>query len=160
MSSDAERKRELLKAWCGDFTGRFAVRLLGRAEPLDKDLALGRLKDLTTGLAVYLLFVEEKDGLAPVYIGRADDTLVRWGQHLDGWLAGKRSYAAWRRKLLDADGRALANLLLLVVPASAITQPPIPGFPCTVGSVEYQLVGLAEDAFPGRLLNHEGKGRC
>jgi hypothetical protein len=160
MSRDAERKRELLKAWWGGLIGQFAVRLLGRTEPLDKALALDRLKDVPTGLSVYLLFVEEKEGLVPVYIGRTDDTLGRWDQHLDGWLAGKRSYAAWRQKLLDAEGRANANLLLLVVPASAITQPPIPGFPTTAGAVEYQLVGLAEAAFPGRLLNHEGKGRC
>jgi hypothetical protein len=160
MSSDAERKRELLKVWWGDFTGRYAVRLLGRSEPLDKSLVLDRLMDVQAGPSVYLLFVEGKEVLVPVYIGRADDPVVRWDQHLDGWLAGKRSYAAWRKELLDKDGRSKDNLLLLVVPASAITRPPIPGFPTTAGSVEYQLVGLAEDAFPGRLLNHEGKGRC
>ena len=53
----------------------------------------------------------------------------------------------------DRDGRAAADLTLLVVPVAAITRPPIPGFPVTLGAVEYQLVGLVQDAHPGRLLN-------
>lgn len=47
----------------------------------------------------------------------------------------------------------------MVVPEDAISASPIPGFPTSVGSVEYQLVALAQDAFPGTLLNREGVGR-
>jgi hypothetical protein len=96
----------------------------------------------------------------PVYIGKTDDPMVRWRQHLDGWASGTGSYARWRQTLLDAEGRVRCPLTLLVVPAGAIVRAPLPGFPTTVGSVEYQLVGLAADTFPGRLLNSEGQGRC
>jgi len=47
----------------------------------------------------------------------------------------------------------------MVVPQDAIIAPPIPGFPTSVGSVEYQLVALAQDAFARTLLNREGVGR-
>jgi hypothetical protein len=94
------------------------------------------------------------------FLGKTDDPMARWRQHLDGWASGTGSYARWRQALLDAEGRVRYPLTLLVVSAVAIVRAPLPGFPTTVGSVEYQLVGLAADAFPGRLLNSEGQGRC
>jgi hypothetical protein len=160
MSPDADQKRKLLTEWWADLLPRFAVGLLQPGEQLEQEVALERLRE-TTGLcaagpSVYVLFAD----LVPVYIGRTDDVLGRWEQHLKGWAAGTKSYARWRQALLSPDGSARFALVLLVVPAGAITRPPIPGFPSTAGSVEYQLVGLAADAYPGRLLNHEGRGRC
>jgi hypothetical protein len=159
MSPDAERKRQLLAEWWADLLPGFSVRLLNPSEPLEQ-LALERLRETpelwAAGPAVYVLFAD----LVPVYIGRTDDVVGRWEQHLKGWAAGRKSYARWRQALLSPDGTTRFALVLLVVPAAAITRPPIPGFPTTAGSVEYQLVGLAADAYPGRLLNHEGQGRC
>jgi hypothetical protein len=160
MNPDADRKRQLLAEWWADLLPQFSVRLLNPGEPLEQAVALGRLRQRPelcgAGPSVYVLFAD----LVPVYIGRTDDVLGRWEQHLKGWAAGTKSYARWRQALLNTDGSARFALVLLVVPATAITRPPIPGFPTTAGSVEYQLVGLAADAYPGRLLNHEGRGRC
>jgi hypothetical protein len=163
MSRDADRKRGLLCGWWGDLLTTHAVRILDAGTPLQKGPVLERLGGLVgesrQSQSIYVLFVETEAGKVPVYVGRADAPLVRWGQHLDGWLSGVGPYARWRGSLLDERGRAREALTLLVVPVESIARPPIPGFPTSVGSVEYQLVALAEDAYPGRLLNHEGKGR-
>jgi len=140
-----------------------AVRILDSGASIEKASVLERLSRLPGGcpqsLSIYVLFAETAEGQVPVYIGKADLPLIRWGQHLDGWLAGSGVYSDWRLALLDDQGRARTNLCLLIVPGAVISRPPKPGFPKTVGSVEYQLVGLAADAYPGKLLNHEGVGR-
>jgi hypothetical protein len=160
MSSDADKKRALLTSWWAELMPDHAVRLFDALAPLDAKTALARLANLPTSACVYVLLADIGGELTPVYIGKADDALVRWRQHLDGWVRGTGGYARWRRALLDSDGLVRYGLTLLVVPAQAIISPPLPGFPTTVGSVEYQLVGLAADAYPGRLLNSEGQGRC
>ena len=82
----------------------------------------------------------------------------RWRAHLAGVDRGTRGYARWRESLLDPAGGARCGLCLALVAASTIVGPPIPGFPASVGAVEYQLVSLAGDAY-GRLLNVEGNRR-
>ncbi|MBA4189526.1 MAG: hypothetical protein C0467_16175 [Planctomycetaceae bacterium] len=163
MVRDAEKKKTLLHEWLVPFLPTRAVRILDSGSILEKASVQQRLSTLSGNcpntFSIYVLFSETTEGLVPVYIGKADQPLVRWGQHLDGWLAGSGVYGGWRRALLDDQGKARTALTLLVVPGTDITRPPIPGFPTTVGAVEYQLVGLAGDAYPGRLLNHEGVGR-
>jgi hypothetical protein len=160
MSRDADKKRALLAAWWADLLPDHSVRLFARLAPLDPAASLTRLSDLPSVPSVYVLLADIGGEATPVYIGKADDPGIRWRQHLDGWVRGTGSYARWRQALLTTDGRVRYDLTLLVVPAGAISRPPLPGFPATVGSVEYQLVGLAADAYPGCLLNHEGQGRC
>ena len=163
MSRDAHSKRALLGDWLAVFLPQHSASILARGLPLDTESALGRIRRMPAGCpagpSVYVLFAETDEGPVPVYIGKADSPLRRWRQHLEGWGLGRRSYAKWREVLLDSDGLARDGLTLLIVPASAISRPPIPGFPTTIGAVEYQLVGLTEEVYPGRLLNHEGRGR-
>ena len=163
MSQDADRKRVLLTDWCGAFLPQHSAPILTRGMPVGRELALERIARMPAGCpagsSVYVLLAETVEGPVPVYIGKADSPLRRWRQHLEGWCLGTRSYAKWREVLLDPDGLARDDLTLLIVPATSIDRPPIPGFPMTIGAVEYQLVGLAEGAYPGRLLNDEGRGR-
>jgi hypothetical protein len=160
MNRDADKKRALLTSWWADLLPDHSFRLFERLAPLDPKAATVRLAGLTAGPSIYVLLADMEGETTPVYIGKADDPSVRWRQHLDGWTCGTGCYARWRQALLDAEGRVRYDLTLLVVPAGAIAQPPLPGFPITIGSVEYQLVGLAADGFPGQLLNSEGQGRC
>lgn len=160
MNRDADKKRELLTGWWSGYLPTYSVRLFDRSARFDLAVARTRLAGLPAAPSVYVLFATAADGTAPVYIGKAENPVVRWAQHLDGWQKGARGYGRWRAALLDPDDRALADLTLLVVPVADVRTPPIPGFPVTLGALEYQLVGLAADAFPGRLLNSEGKARC
>jgi hypothetical protein len=162
MSPDADKKRALLKSWWANLLPEHSFRLFEPLEPFDPKVAMTRLATLPAAPSIYVLLADMDGEVTPVYIGKADRSTpgVRWQQHLDDWKRGTGSYARWREALLDREGRVRYALTLLVVPAEAIVRPPLPGFPSTVGSVEYQLVGLAADAFPGRLLNSEGQGRC
>lgn len=97
----------------------------------------------------------------PLYIGKSENPFSRW---VNGHLRRLReehngsqtgSYAALQKALkVNPEG-----LQLFCVNEDDILFPPIPGFPTTAGAVEYQLVGLAQDAFPGMLLNKEGAAR-
>ncbi len=157
---DQEKKRTLLTTWWADFIPTYSVRLFDRNAPFDPTAAISRLKGCIPAPSIYILFADSDGEDTPVYIGKADNPLTRWRQHLDGWAKGMGSYARWRTELLDCNSGVRSDLMLLVVPVDVVTQPPIPGFPLSMGSLEYQLVGLAEAAYPGRLFNSEGKGRC
>lgn len=159
MSRDADKKRILFNAWSATLLPKHSFHLCEPFAPLDPNTLMARLAGLPVTSSIYILFANIGGEATPVYIGKADDPSVRWRQHIDGWIRGTRSYARWRKNLIDTDDRVRYDVTLLVVPAEAIVNPPLPGFPTTVGSVEYQLVGLASDAFPGRLLNCEGKER-
>jgi hypothetical protein len=162
MSRDADKKRALLTSWWANLLPDHSFPLFEPLEPFDPKAATARLASLPAAPSVYVLLADIDGEVTPVYIGKADRSTpgVRWQQHLDGWMRGTGNYARWREALLDGEGRVRYALTLLVVPAEDIVSPPLPGFPSTLGSVEYQLVGLAADAFPGRLLNSEGQGRC
>jgi hypothetical protein len=159
-SRDADKKRTLLAAWCTPLLPGHSLRLCDRVSSFDTRAALLRLATLPTAPSIYILLADINGEATPVYIGKSDEPATRWRQHIDGWMRGTGSYARWREALLDSEERIRYDLTLLVVPAEDIVVPPLPGFPTSVGSVEYQLVGLASDAFPGRLLNSEGQGRC
>lgn len=98
---------------------------------------------------------------AVAYVGKAASPWRRWqGGHLRNLRAaaeGRKSsvYADWVR-LFES---TVETIHLVRVGEGQIEFPPIPGFPCTVGSVEYQLVSLAYDCFPEYLLNREGVAR-
>jgi len=109
--------------------------------------------------SIYLLLVEEDGDLVPVYIGRTKDPVKRWAQHLKGLHQGERLYARWRQALLTPTGRVRQALKLVIIPVSDIRSAPLPNFPTSTGALEYQLVSIASEAYPGRLLNHEGNRR-
>ncbi|MBA4189792.1 MAG: hypothetical protein C0467_17555 [Planctomycetaceae bacterium] len=159
MSRDGARKRALLSAWWEELLPLRTYSLFSRGEIPDPDTVLVRLATVPDVLSIYVLFARDQGELIPVYVGKSNGPKGRWQAHISALVEGVGGYAKWRAQLLESDGRAAHDLVLLVVQEDAITRPPKAGFPCTVGAVEYQLVGLAADAFPGRLLNDEGQGR-
>ena len=160
---DPLTKRRLLDRWLAAWGPAHRACLAAAGEPVVRQRALLAIASLPRAgwgaETIYVLLAETATGSVPAYVGRAADPLARWTQHLAGLERGRGAYARWRRALLDAQGHAVHGLRLLVVPVSEVTAPPLPGFPVTVGALEYQLVGLAVDAYPGRLLNHEGNRR-
>ncbi|WP_375790304.1 hypothetical protein [Paenibacillus agricola] len=92
------------------------------------------------------------------YIGKSKTPVRRWNSHIKNLNIGKSSYSKWKIYLLD-NNRANYDCILMVIPEVAISEPPIKGFPKTIGSIEYQLVSLASDAYPDTLLNKEGNRR-
>ncbi|MBB6670057.1 GIY-YIG nuclease family protein [Cohnella nanjingensis] len=109
--------------------------------------------------SIYILRMWTDEGCIPIYIGRSNAPVTRWKSHLTGLIGGKKLYSRWQRLLLTEDGLMNQRVDLMIVLDSMIKKPPIPGFPCTIGAVEYQLVSLASDAYPATLLNHEGNRR-
>jgi hypothetical protein len=94
--------------------------------------------------------------LVPVYVGKSNNPLKRWEDHINGLKEGTGHYSKWRETLLE-DGKAKFDISLSLIPASIISRPPIPEFPTTIGSVEYQLVELVSESYPETSLNVEGK---
>jgi hypothetical protein len=163
MDRDANKKKELLNRWYQRFAAGRATCIASKGELLDKQKILSRIGEVVAGfaneLSIYILLLDSGTGKVPIYVGKSDTPLIRWSNHLDGLSHGKSSYRKWKALLSNADGTVKYDLTLLVVPKSAIDEPPIPDFPTAVGAVEYQLIALASDAFPDTLLNHEGKSR-
>ncbi|NUU56917.1 hypothetical protein HP548_22810 [Paenibacillus taichungensis] len=62
-------------------------------------------------------------------------------------------YKEWRTLLLDDAGIFKYKVGLFIVADSVLSHLPIPGFPCTIGSVEYQHMSLISDTYPNGLLN-------
>jgi GIY-YIG catalytic domain-containing protein len=104
---------------------------------------------------LYIMEVEAGGMRLPLYIGKSRNPASRWGDHfrkLNG--VNKGSYASWRKVFETLDN----PIYLSVLSENTIQSAPLSGFPCTVGSVEYQLISLAGDFSP-LLLNHEGNAR-
>jgi hypothetical protein len=157
---DRAAKSALLMAWLAKHSHR-SVRVAAAGQPLDARVIIGRIDAAVRHTAsaewIYLLTADE-DAPVPVYVGKTKSPAHRWKGHLAGLASGRGVYTRWRDALLDQRGAARCALSIWLIPASAISDPPIPGFPSTVGAVEYQLVSLAGDAY-GRLLNSEGNRR-
>jgi hypothetical protein len=153
-------KSELLTSWLDQHDdNRVCLAELG--QPIDRSAALRSIETIvarTAGAEWLYIVVADEDPPVPLYVGRTTAPLVRWKSHLASLARGAGVYARWRESMLDSQGRARCRLPLVLVADSAIIGPPIPGFPSTVGAVEYQLVSLAGDAY-GRLLNLEGNRR-
>jgi hypothetical protein len=157
---DEVAKANLLSTWLARY-GNARARLASAGAPIQPRAALESIRTIvdasSSDESLYVLVAEE-DEPVPLYVGRAALPVRRWQSHLAGLQRGTGSYARWRDAILDAEGNARVDLVLILVSASSITEAPIPGFPCSVGAVEYQLVSLAGDAY-GRLLNVEGNRR-
>ena len=158
--NEQENRKTILSEWWSEHMPARSFQILNRNELFNPATAFAVLKQHAPQVpSIYILFAETEDVAAPVYIGKAENPVMRWKQHLDGWAKGIGSYAKWRRGLLDTEGKAVTPVMLLIVPLDAVTRPPINGFPITMGALEYQLISLAEAAYPGRLFNSEGKSR-
>ena len=153
--------RTLLDDWIQKFADEFSIMLVARSRPLDRKYVLKQLTELVSKLpeknVIYVLSIK-KEGRVPVYVGKSDDPLIRWKEHLKRLKEGKGHYSKWRQTLFEKN-QAKFDICLSLVPKSRISKPPIPEFPTTIGAVEYQLVELVTENYPGTALNVEGKRR-
>ena len=156
-------KKRILDAWLSVHMKGHLITLLNLCEMVDRQRMLDTIErfvsNLPNEMCIYILLVKVAGSNVPIYVGKSDKLAHRWRNHLTGIEKGDRLYAKWRRLLLDNEGKARYETLLMVVPSSHVGQPPLPEFPSTVGSVEYQLVSLISDSYPSTFLNIEGKSR-
>jgi hypothetical protein len=154
--------RVLLHDWLTVYTDRFSLRLLRKGDPFDKQQLLHRVADVTSKIpdesVIYVLSIVKGEELVPVYVGKTKTPLKRWEGHINGLLRGGGRYSKWLQVLFQ-NWKARFDTSLILIPASKISEPPIPNFPITVGSVEYQLVELVSGNYPETCLNVEGKRR-
>jgi hypothetical protein len=159
-----EKKKQLLNDWLNIFKENFKIEFAAQGQKVNKDLILERIRCHCTKFNgsreyIYLLCVSTSQETIPVYIGKSVNPTSRWRGHISKLLEGKGSYSHWKNLLIREDDIATQSLILLIIPENRIENPPIPNFPTTVGSVEYQLVSLVSDAYPETLLNKEGNRR-
>lgn len=129
---------------------------------MEAEMLLKR-KDSQGEMSIYIVCLGdmEDDKLFPVYIGKASSLYKRWKDgHLRGLRKaaneeGESSYNNW----VDLFEKMDEKINIVCVNQRDILFSPIPQFPTTIGSIEYQLISLATDAFPNYLLNQEGVAR-
>lgn len=166
MCGVSQEKKELLRAWLtahapGNSAPLFAARAPSYQLTAEAIALLKRRSD-SAEMRLYVVCLGDPErGAAVAYVGKSAGP---WGRWNDGHLrklraaakgANRSAYASWVRLFESAD----ETIHLVCVGESRIQFPPIPRFPKTVGSVEYQLVSLAYDCFPEYLLNREGVAR-
>jgi hypothetical protein len=161
---DRKRKQELLAMWMMTHGPDRKTLLIAEGEPFSQvntvERICNRVKHQKISEEVlYLLIAVTPDDQVPVYVGRATAVCSRWTKHFSGIQKGKGLYSRWCTLLFTDLMVARYSLILMIIPGSQITSPPIPGFPTTIGAVEYQLVSLMADAYPSMILNHEGRLR-
>ena len=110
-----------------------------------------------------MYFKETNFGFIPLYVGKTTNLLKRWKggcghvqklkKAANNALEG--SYLNWANRLEELD----EEIFLFCLNEQNVMFPPIPYFPVTIGAIEYQLISLAADGYPGFLLNNEGVGR-
>jgi hypothetical protein len=159
-----EKKKQLLNDWLNIFKENSKIEFAAQGQNVNMDLILEGIrchcaKFNGSGEYIYLLCVSKGKETIPVYIGKSVNPSSRWRSHISKLLEGKGSYSHWKNLLIREDDIANQSLILLIIPENRIENPPIPNFPTTVGSVEYQLVSLVSDAYPETLLNKEGNRR-
>ncbi|TVX99401.1 hypothetical protein [Paenibacillus cremeus] len=156
------RKKELIDHWLALYEHN-ALHFPPRGTMLDNKSVIQKMERHVANQnysdSIYILRLLSQHGAIPIYIGRSNSPVSRWKSHLDRLIKGKGLYERWHEILLDANGYLKEDLDLIVILDTELTIPAIPMFPCTVGSIEYQLVSLASDAYPNTLLNHEGNRR-
>lgn len=163
----SEEKKRLLHHWLSSHSQNRCARLFDSLSPplklsLEAEALLRECQEQSL-LCLYVLCIGDIDVCpVPIYVGKSSSPLKRWKNgHLRKLIAaqaGKNSgtsYAAWL-KLLDCQEKSPS---IICLGESDIIFPPIPKFPTTIGSIEYQLISLAGDSYPDLLLNVEGKAR-
>ena len=161
-----EQKRFLLQKWLSAHAlGRCAQLFAGGLRPYylsGAAEAMLKAYEGSVSMALYVVYLDQvQSGVIPVYVGKSAHPLRRWRdghcRNLTKVWNGKKSglYARWIQ-LLE---REQTPSFIMCVGEKDILFPPIPEFPLTVGSIEYQLISLASDAFEGFLLNSEGRSR-
>lgn len=157
------KRKDCLDRWLSSITGAPLLQIVSQGEILDRKSVIITLSQVSTSYPqeefIYMLLIEQNQLLVPVYVGKTNNLSSRWNSHLKELSEGNRLYAKWKELLLGEDTTARYNTYLLLLPGSLIVEPPLEGFPTTVGAVEYQLVSLVSDSYPEFFLNHEGNRR-
>lgn len=157
-------KRDLLDDWMSLYKDQYSIKFVMKGQSIIKEKILEEiekhyLRHEDSHNFVYLLCISNDENLVPAYIGKSVNPVNRWKSHIDRIQKGTGSYKKWKDILLQKNEIAKYTLLLFVIPEKSIATPPIPNFPTSVGSVEYQLISLVSDVYPSILLNHEGNRR-
>lgn len=163
--SDERIKLTLFNDWTDD---HLAMSPLPLFDPSRQGFFLreASIKFLSTnkdlGMYLYILFVRKSENNSyPIYIGKTSSLLKRWvNGHVkklqESYINGSNNlYKKWIANLVDCKEK----VFLGCIHESKVKYPPIPNFPQTIGAVEYQLISLAQDAYPNKLLNKEGVSR-
>ncbi|MFP5111642.1 GIY-YIG nuclease family protein [Bacillaceae bacterium C204] len=161
---DFDKKKHLLEEWISLYRDKFRIEFAAEGQKINKqkiqELINRHCSNYRVSIeSIYLLCMFSDNETIPVYIGKSVNPYTRWKSHIGKLLEGKGSYLRWKYLLIHDDDIAKHTLILLIIPDHEIVTPPIPNFPKTVGSVEYQLVSLVSDAYPDTLLNKEGNRR-
>jgi hypothetical protein len=164
MTTSAVREKQtLLTSWLRNHTSGNEAPLFQIRHPAftltPEAISLLR-RPQVSAMALYIVSYSDGEQQVPIYIGKSRNPWQRWERgHLRGLRqaveTGGGLYARW----CAVFDQIMQPLLLHCISEDAILAPPIPGFPQTVGSVEYQLISLTADAYPDRLLNSEGVAR-
>lgn len=162
--AESDRKRFLFNKWLNLYFHSYSIPLFKKGENLDANAIQMKIKNKVTNYevfnnSIYMLLIELDRAYVPVYIGKSKNPLIRWNSHIKSLINGKGSYQRWRSLLLAEDETVKYPAFLVIIPDQKINSPVIPGFPSTVGAVEYQLISLASDVYPEYLLNLEGNRR-
>ncbi|GEM_PF-5771668 len=122
------------------------------------------LKSQLQGNYIYIMYFKKANfDLIPLYVGKTTNLLKRWkggGGHIEKLKkaandALEGTYLNWANRLEKLEG----EIFLFCLDEQNVIFSPIPYFPITIGAIEYQLISLAADVYPGFLLNKEGVGR-
>jgi hypothetical protein len=166
MRNDKQKKRNLLQKWLTThLPDNFSTLFDHQSKQYEITLEAERLfkeKDRQLGMSLYVVCLNDPiSNPIPVYIGKSSALLNRWK---NGHIKKLRdayhkktsgSYAKW----IDLFDREDKIPFIICVDEKDVRFPPIPNFPITIGSIEYQLIALASDSYPDYLLNYEGKSR-
>jgi hypothetical protein len=158
---DALRNRVLFETWLEAHRDAAAPLALA-GERIDRRRFLARVASLAGQQRddeyVYLLMERRPNEETPAYIGQAASPMRRWMEHLSGIARGEGPYARWRTRLLrEGHETTRFDLEVFVVGETYLQFPPLPGGASTISAVEAQLVRLAADAYPLRLLDLAGQ---
>ncbi|PGY09127.1 hypothetical protein [Bacillus sp. AFS031507] len=161
---DFEKKKHLLEEWINPYKDKFRIEFAAEGDRVNKNIIENLIERHCSNYCdsnefIYLLCIVTNSETIPVYIGKSVNPYIRWKSHIVKLFEGKGSYIRWKNLLFQDHEIAKQSLILLIIPDNEIVTSPIPNFPKTVGSVEYQLVSLVSDAYPNTLLNKEGNRR-
>lgn len=160
------QKRDLIQKWMAvHATNNSAPLFINKSKLFKLSPEADQLlatKEQHIGYSLYIVCMGDPSiETIPIYIGKSSSPQKRWKNgHLRKLNeANKGSSNNSYRKWLEILGPSIIMAFILCLNEDDILFAPIPDFPATIGSIEYQLVSLAADSFPGYILNLEGRSR-
>ncbi|MFC4455674.1 GIY-YIG nuclease family protein [Deinococcus sonorensis] len=156
-TADSAVARRHFEGWLAAHQG-YGFVLANAGEPMVRGRMLAQLTSLTGRQQdpeyICLLMEQRLGDETPAHIGRTRTPGRYWSDHLRGLLAAQGEYARWRRRLLrEGHDTVRYDLHLYVIGQRHVAFAPQPDGPVSAEAVERQLVALATEGFPLRLLN-------